>query len=365
MNWSGSRFKLTLFRKYPELGRKLPHIDLGVFPTPVHPLAHLGVGNLWIKRDDLSSPVYGGNKIRKLAFILAEAEHKKKRHLVTLGGIGTNHGLASAIFSHRLGLECTLLLYHQPVTANVKLVLLLLAKYRARLVYQKSLWRTLLSYFLLYRLRYPAAYFVYPGGSSAVGTVGYVNAALELRDQIDQGILPEPGLIFCPLSSGGSLAGLALGLQLSGMNTRVVGVRVIASHLGPFQVCTPNTVAKQMKHAYAYLKKRCRELPDIPIEAPSILNDFFGTGYGMPTAAGSNAYHLMKDKEGILLDPTYTAKTFAAALAYCRDHNRNSGPVLYWHTYNSVDLSAQAKNIDYRILPRPLQGFIEQRPVAY
>ena len=276
MNCSGSRFKLTLFRKFPELARKLPYIDLGVFPTPVHSLPHLGVENLWIKRDDLSSPVYGGNKIRKLAFILAEARQKKRKHLVTLGGIGTHHGLASAIFSHRLGIKCTLLLYHQPVTANVQLVLLLLAKFRARLVYQKTLWRTLLSYYLLYRFRYPAAYFVYPGGSSAVGTLGYVNAALELKDQIDQGVLPEPGQIFCPLGSGGSLAGLALGLQLIGLSSRAVGVRVIPSHLGPFQACTRATVAKQMKDAYAYLKKRCRELPDIRLKAPLILGGFFG-----------------------------------------------------------------------------------------
>jgi 1-aminocyclopropane-1-carboxylate deaminase/D-cysteine desulfhydrase-like pyridoxal-dependent ACC family enzyme len=365
MNWSGSGFKLSLFRKYPELGRKLPYIDLGAFPTPVRLLNHLDVENLWIKRDDLSSPVYGGNKIRKLAFILAEARQRKIRHLISLGGIGTHHGLASAIFSHRLGIKCTLLLYHQPVTANVKLILLLLEKYGARLIYQTTLWRTMLSYYLLYRFKYPSAYFVYPGGSSAVGTIGYVDAAMELKDQIDQGILPEPGVIFCPLGSGGSLAGLALGLQLIGMNTRVVGVRVIADHLGPFQACTRNTVARQMKHAYGYLKKRCRELPDIPIRVPSILNDFFGKGYGMPTGAGSNAYHLMREKEGILLDPTYTAKTFAAVLDYCRSQRHDRSPVLYWHTYNSVDLSAQAKEIDYRNLPRPLQAFIEQKPVEW
>jgi 1-aminocyclopropane-1-carboxylate deaminase/D-cysteine desulfhydrase-like pyridoxal-dependent ACC family enzyme len=365
MNWSESSFNLSLFRQYPALGRKLPYINLGVFPTPVHRLQHLDLENLWIKRDDLSSSIYGGNKIRKLAFILAEARQRKIRHLITLGGIGTNHGLASALFSYRLGIDCTLLLYHQPVTANVKLVLLLLAKYRARLVYQKTLWRAMLSYYLLYHFKYPSAYFVYPGGSSVVGTLGYVNAAWELKEQIDQGILPEPGVIFCPLGSGGSLAGLALGLQLIGMNTRVVGVRVIASHLGPFQACTRHTVAKQIKHAYAYLKKRCRELPDISIKVPSILDDFFGNGYGMPTGAGSCAYHLMKDKEGILLDPTYTAKTFAAVLDYCRRQRHDRDPVLYWHTYNSVDLSAQANQVDYRSLPEPLQGFIKQRPVEY
>ena len=83
----------------------------------------------------------------------------------------------------------------------------------------------------------------------------------------------------------------------------------------------------------------------------------------MPSAAGIDAHRLMKEKQGIELEPTYTAKTFAAVLEYCRSRQRGRGPVLYWHTYNSVDLSAQAEDVDYRTLPRPLQGFIEQKPV--
>ena len=363
MNWSESGSNISLFRNYPELGRKLPYINLGVWPTPVHPLQHLEIEDLWIKRDDRSSPIYGGNKVRKLALILAEARQRKARHLITLGSIGTHHGLACALFSHQLGIECTLLLYHQPVTANVKRNLLLLQKYGVRLVYQKTLWRTLAGYYLLWRFRYPSAYFVYPGASSALGSIGYVDAAFELKDQIDQGMLPEPAVIFCPLGSGGSFAGLSLGLQLAGLKTRVVGVRVIASRIGPFPACTAGTVAKQIKHAYGYLKKRCRDLPAVSIRVPAILDDFFGRGYGMPSAAGIDAHRLMKEKQGIELEPTYTAKTFAAVLEYCRSRQRGRGPVLYWHTYNSVDLSAQAEDVDYRTLPRPLQGFIEQKPV--
>jgi D-cysteine desulfhydrase len=354
---------LSLFQEYPELEQRLPHLDLGIFPTAVHPLRNLNVENLWIKRDDQSSSLYGGNKIRKLEFILAEAQRKKTSHLITLGGIGTHHGLATALFSHQLGIECTLLLYHQPITENVKLTLLLLERFKARLIYKKTLWRTLLSYYLLYRFKYPSAYFVYPGGSSTIGNIGYVDAAFELKDQIDQGVLPEPAVILCPLSSGGSLAGLALGLQLIGSNTRIVGVRVMASHLGPFQACTQLTVEKQMKDTYAYLKKRCPALPEISIRAPAILEDYFGTGYGMPTAAGRKAFRLLKEKEGVMLDPTYTSKTFAAVLDYCRNPQNGQRPVLYWHTYNSVDLSDQTQDIDHRNLPGPLRGFIKQKSI--
>jgi 1-aminocyclopropane-1-carboxylate deaminase/D-cysteine desulfhydrase-like pyridoxal-dependent ACC family enzyme len=359
------KHQLSLLRKYPELGQKLPRIILGAFPTPVHPLQHLNIDNLWIKRDDQSASVYGGNKIRKLEFILAAARRRKARHLVTLGGIGTHHGLATAIFCDQLGIKCTLLLYHQPVTTNVKHNLRLLGKYKARLVYRKTLWRTLVSYYSLSRLKFPGAYFVYPGGSSSVGTIGYVNAAFELKDQIDQGMLPEPEVIFCALSSGGSLAGLALGMQLAGLETRMIGVRVMPSHLGPFQACTPHTVEKQIKHTYSFLKQRCRDLPDISIVVPVILQDFLGGGYGTPTRAGSEAYHLMQEKEAITLDPTYTAKTFAAVLDYCRNHQVERGPVLYWHTYNSVDLSARLRGVDDRDLPEPLQGFIKQEPLEF
>jgi D-cysteine desulfhydrase len=360
-----NKHQLSLFRKYPQLCQKLPYMDLGTFPTPVHRLQRMAPENIWIKRDDQSSSVYGGNKIRKLGFILAAARQRQVGHLVTLGGIGTNHGLATAIFCDQLAIKCTLLLFHQPVTENVKRTLLLLEKYKARLVYQKTLWRCLLCYYSLYRLTHPGAYFVYPGGSSTSGNIGYVNAAFELKDQIDQGILPEPAVIFCPLSSGGTLAGLALGLQLTGLNARVIGVRVMASHLGPFQACTPSTVEKQIKRTYGYLKRKCPDLPDISIRLPLILSEYLGSGYGTPSRSGSQAYRLMQQREGITLDPTYTAKTFAAVLDYCRTHQVDRGPVLYWHTYNSVDLSARAETVDYRNLARPLRTFIEQKPVQF
>lgn len=357
--------QLSLFQKYPELVRKLPQLELGNFPTAVHPLQRLGIENFWIKRDDQSSPDYGGNKIRKLEIILAAACQKKIRHLVTAGGIGTNHGLATAIFCDQLGIKCTLLLYYQPVTESVQQSLLLLGRYKARLIYRKTLWRTMVNYFGIYRLKCPCAYFVYPGGSSTIGNIGYVNAAFELKNQIDQGILPEPAIIFCPLSSGGTLAGLALGVQLAGLNTRVLGVRVMPSHLGPFQACTPQTVEKQIQQTYGYLKKRCRDLPDISIRVPGILTNYLGNGYGAPTRAGSKAYNLMQEKEGITLDPTYTAKTFAAVLDYCRNHQVDRGPVLYWHTYNSVDLSNRAAEADFRDLPESLQTIIEQKPIRF
>lgn len=353
-----------LFRHYPELEKEIAWIPLGIFPTRIHLLAGLGYDNLWIKRDDLSSRIYGGNKIRKLEFILAEARRRKTTHLITFGRIGTNHGLATAIFCNRLNIACTLLLSWQPVTHEVQQNLLLFKKYRANLQYQKTLWTTVIRYYLLERLKHPQAYFLYAGGSNPTGTLGFVNAAFELKAHIDRGEIPQPAILMCPLGSGGTLSGLSLGVQLAGLNTEVIGVRVAESHLGPFHACTPQTVKTLMHKTYRLLKQKSRDIPDISLNAPRILNEYFGNGYGFPTEAGKKAYQIVKDNTDIRLDPTYTAKTFAAVLDYCHAQQKKAEPVLYWHSYNSVDLSKQAASVDYRELPKPLQKFIEQEPVT-
>ena len=232
-------------------------------------------------------------------------------------------------------------------------------KFKAETFYKTSLWNTVVAYYLLERIKHPRAFFVYAGGSTREGTIGYVNAAFELKEQIINGRIPEPEIIFCPLSSGGTLAGLALGTHLAGLRTRVTGVRVADSHLGPFQACTPNIVKKQMKQAYAFLRRSSQRLPEIQIRTPEILHDYFGGGYGVTTKAANRQLGLLKVKEDIVLDATYTSKAFAAVDDYCRKHNKNAGTVLYWHTYNSVDLSGQANSVDYRRLPKAIQRFIK------
>lgn len=352
-----------LFRKFPELEENIAWTGIGSFPTPVQQLKHLAYDNLWIKRDDRSSPTYGGNKIRKLEFILGEVIKRKKKHVVTIGAIGTNHGLATAIHCNRLGINCTLILFKQPVTPNVKQNLLLFKRFNASTIYKKTIWRTVLSFFITQRLRNPNAYFLFAGGSNIQGTIGFVNAAFELKSQIEQGLILEPSHIFCPVGSNGTAAGLLLGTLLAGLDTTLVGVRVTASHLGPLQTCTGDTVRKLAESTYSYLKQRCSDLPEVSIAAPALVENQFGEGYGCITDECRDAYHLLKDKEDINLDPTYTSKTFAAVLDYCKAHPKNSRPVLYWHTYNSVDMSSHTALVDYRDLPKKLQRFIEEKEI--
>jgi len=107
------------------------------------------------------------------------------------------------------------------------------------------------------------------------------------------------------------------------------------------------------------VKKRSPAIPPVALEPPVILHDYFGGGYGVSTRNGSLAARAFREKENIVLEPTYTAKTAAAVMDYCRERDRDDGPVLYWHTYNGVDLSARAQQVDDRDLPKSLRGFIK------
>lgn len=347
----------ALFRVFPELQERMPWRALPgrAVPTPVERLRGQK-GELWVKRDDLSSNLYGGNKTRKLEFILADAIARNRDPVVTFGGIGTNHGVATAVFCRELGLGCRVLLFDQPVTDTVRRNLLLMHAFGASLEYTASLPRTLLRYYGRERLRRPGAYFLFAGGSNVLGCAAFVSAALELKAQIDRGELDEPAEIVCPAGSTATLAGLTLGCALAGLDTTVTGVRVSPARVGPFPACTEATVASLMERTRRYLRSLTDALPAALPPRPRLDERYFGEGYGVPTRAGKEAMKALPADSGLVLEPTYTAKTFAAVLDAGR---RRTGPVLYWHTYNGADTSQHLAGIDGSSLPRALQWVLE------
>jgi len=355
----GRMYDLVIFKRFPELRGRIPWISLGLQPTPIEQLKGFGYENLWIKRDDLSSPLYGGNKIRKLEFVLGQVQQQRKKRVVTFGGIGTNHGLATAIFCRELGLDCVVTLYDQPVTPNVKKNLQLLHEYNAEIIYKQTFFKTVLDYFVKQRISHPFSYFLHPGGSSTLGTAGFVNAAFELKEQVDNGLMPEPAYIFCPVGSNGTMAGLLLGCLLAGLKTTVVGVRVSISRFGPFDVCTPKAVQKLARKTYAYLKKLSDNLPTLTIPFPVLLDDYVGAGYGHPTSKGGDAYYLMKAKKGLSLDPCYSSKTFAAVLDHCKSNKDSGRPVLFWNTYNSAELAEPTGSSHCREMSPKIRAFLD------
>jgi D-cysteine desulfhydrase len=347
-----------IFESFPGLKEKLAWTPLVDAPTPVEKLEAVSesVGrDVWIKRDDKVSPVYGGNKPRKLEFLLAQARSLGRKTVVTGGGLGTNHGLATAIFGREMGLEVLLGLISQPVTEHVQKNLLLFHAHGAKIQYMGSMLKALLHYYLIERLRHPNAYFIPPGGSSPLGTVGYVDAGLELAMQVKRGDLPMPEMIFVAAGTCGTMAGLIVGLRLGGVEAPVMGVQVA---FGMFS--NPKNILK-LAHKTLRLMRECdASVPDVGITAEGMYFDTeeFGGGYGHPTDAGRAAKDLMSDMEQVPLDITYTSKTFAGLLRYVKTHP-GEDPVLFWNTFNSVDLSEKTREVQYHSLPAEFQRFFE------
>ncbi len=350
---------IPLSARFPDLEGRLPRIPLGNFPTPVERLAHLGHGNLWIKRDDLTSDIYGGNKVRKLEFLLGDALRRRCRKIITMGGIGTNHGLATAIYAHREGLACRLILFPQPVNDHVRRNMLLFCKYGAELRCRKGPLSAGAWLLLAERLLNPRGYILEAGGSSPVGTLGFVNAMLELKDQVDAGLLPEPRYVICPVGSNGTMAGLSLGALLAGLDTTVVGVRVTMERLGLVELSSAKAVERLMTRTLALLRQRSAMIPRVAIPPQRILGDYLGDGYGCATDKCLRAMELLRDREGIALDPTYTGKAAAALLDFIAEPGHAKEPVLYWHTYSSADLAERLRGLDCGMLPPDLRRLYE------
>ncbi len=350
---------LALERRFPEIAGRLPRRPLADLPTPVHPLralgAEAGIPELWVKRDDQTGQVYGGNKVRKLEWLLADALARGHRSVLTTGALGSNHALATTIYARAAGLRAHLVLIPQPVTDHVRRTLLLDHAYGATIHYAPTIGaarRIVLGLLLRGALRRDRPYLVPTGGSSVVGTLGYVNAALELVEQVAAGALPEPAAVVVPLGSGGTVAGLVAGLRLAGSSARVVAVRV-TDLLPP----SPVMLARLASRALDRLRSLGARIPPLAV-APAdftVRADWLGPGYGAVTPEGLDASRRIAEREGLTLETTYGAKALAGALALAHEPAWRGRPILFWHTYSSADPAAHVARLPaWRELPPAL-----------
>jgi D-cysteine desulfhydrase len=317
------------------LGVRLPRVPLGQWPTPVMALPELGLAigspQLAVKRDDRSASLYGGNKVRKLELLFADAIERGHTEVFTAGPLGSNHVLATALFARELGLGCRALLFPRPPTPEVIRQTQWMALAGARITSvptPRRLRRALLGTSADRGAPYP----IPVGGSTPLGTVGFVAAAFELRAQVERGELDEPRRIWVALGTGGTAAGLALGCKLAGLRSRVVAVRVTSPWL-----VGPRTVRRQMHDAMSLLRRLGYRGPSPVLRARDVdvIGDQLGAGYGAPTPAGAAAKRLFSELGGLALDDTYTAKT-AAALIAARRGDTAIGTDLFWHTKSSA-----------------------------
>ena len=344
-------YQPPLFQAYPQLKDKIPFVHMGKYPTRVHRLEklgeHLGCPNLWIKRDDESSDIYGGNKVRMMEFVLADAKKKNRCALVCWGALGSNQILASCIWGRHLGFtEISAIYNQQPIHDYVRRNLLIDAALGARMDCASStadLAMKLLVQYIKYTnpLKGRRPYLVPLVGSSALSCLGYVNAAFELKQQIDEGIVPEPDFIFVTVGTGGTMAGLQLGLRMAGLKSTAVGVRILEKEL-----VNERMVAWEINRAIRLLNKcgcNLRYAKYRP-EDITMLHDFFGDEYAAATEEGKEAIALGAEKEGLILDVTYTGKTMAAVMDFVRQGGNAEKNIMFWHTFNSVDLSPFLKD---------------------
>ncbi len=356
--------KLAIFDAFPSLEERLPRIQLGSFPTPVveYPelAGALGIGAMYVKRDDLSHQVYGGNKVRKLEFLLGEAKNRGYKKVITFGGIGSNHFLATTIHAASVGLKSVGVLVPQPVTEAVKRNMLCDAYYGAEVHLAggyADATAMALRVMAETTLKEGKPPFLIPtGGSSVAGVIGYISAAFELKQQIDSGEVPEPDVIFVAVGTAGTASGLIAGCRAAGLKTRVVGVKVTDWVVGNTIVLS--TLANQ---AALKLFSMDRSFP-VRIVTPfnvELLTDYFGKEYGRYTPEGIEAIEVVKQKSGLKLEGVYTGKAFAGLIGTAQKEDFSNKTVLFWNTYNSADMSGIASQRSSGDLPQEFRQFFE------
>lgn len=282
-------------------------LTLGLWPTPLHALPalsrELGCA-LYIKRDDMSGVMLGGNKVRKLEYLLADAKKKGADYVLTTGGAQSNHALLTAACAGKLGMRAVLVLKKRGQYARKgNQVLYDLAGADVRLMDTDDyadIYAEMERMADALRAEGHIPYCIPVGGSTALGSLGYVACAREIAAQAAaQGLAFDR--VVCATGSGGTHAGLALGAALALPGVQVTGVAVDSD---PFAQIVPALI----RQSAALLG--LSDAPAVPVQ----LHDMTGPGYAVPSEAGLAAMRLMAEREGIVLDPVYTGKAFAGLI---------------------------------------------------
>ena len=355
--------------------KPFPIAELATLPTPVVPLPNLGKKfgheNLFMKCDDLSGPIYGGNKIRKLEFLLGEALAEGRKSVITYGAVGSNHALATAVCCRKLGLRAISILTPQPTNAHVRKNILMQYAAGAELHFAPDYTRLPDLTRQLSAQCDDEPYIIPAGGTNTTGALGFVNAALEMAKQI------QPDVIYLPMGTGGTLAGLLVGLKLAGLKTRIEAIRVVdtafrnETHIKTlcddlYKKIIPRRGAEaaeknKIKKDPLRSLRLCEEKQSDRVENSDIIirDEFYGEDYGIPTPEGREAVELFQTLENVSLETTYTGKCTAALLHDLGTGSLDSQTVLYWNTLNSRDFSTEIANIDYHALPSAFHPYFE------
>jgi D-cysteine desulfhydrase family pyridoxal phosphate-dependent enzyme len=310
--------------------KKLPRIPIAQLPTPVEYLPNLtrtcGGSKIYVKRDDQTGLALGGNKARKLEYLLADALTQGADTLITAGAAQSNHCRQTAAAAARCNMDCILILFgDEPATHTGNLLLDDLFGAQIHWVPRAHRETELQATFQQARKYGRRPYLIPYGGSNPVGASGYIQAIAELVEQWDETLLrgPLPSWIILPSGSGGTQAGMVLGARLSHYPGRILGISVDERS----EIFTDH-IRRLVESTASYLGEVFIGEPDVLVNS-----DYLGGGYGILGQPELEAIEMFARYEGLLLDPVYTGRAAAGMIDLIRKgfFHENEG-ILFWHT---------------------------------
>ena len=332
----------SLSMVFPRLAACLPKSSIADLPTPLKQYSlrkQHNAPSILVKHDDLSSRLYGGNKIRKLEYILQRAKDRDAKRVATFGTVASNHALATALYATELDLKCTCLLSHQSKTAKAPLALNMHLQNQTEIVRFGGARRSRVNTMRKY-LQNRRTWVIPMGGSSWLGVVGFVNAGLEVAAQFDTAGVDIPDRLYVANGTMGTAAGIALGLALANIPTEVHAVRVTHEF-----IANPTAMQRLINKTAAMMNRLDPTVPaDIAARSKLRFRDeFFAGGYAQSNPETDRAIEFAREEIGLTLDATYSGKAMAALLHDLSRDDRAENKMMFWNTYNSSVLPVTAE----------------------
>lgn len=368
----------VLFNYFPRLAKNLSYIHLGDFPTPIHYCKHISAehqANVYVKCDNITGQVhkhgkrmYGGNKLPKLQYLLAHALELNKQAVVTNGFAGSNHTTQTAVclkqINEKLGtnIKCICLLKPQHNSHAVARNVLLQYAHGAELhSCQNNTQRE--EYRLELHKKYKELYgdepyFIPTGGSVARGAIGYVQAAFELYEQIKAGVIPQPDVIYLTCGSGGTAAGLLLGLKAAGL---ALPLYLTTDEPEDYEGATHDCLSKLFHETNDLLCSLDETFPRCTLNRSDYIVDkrFAASDYGLFTEQGAQTAAELLASEQIKIDRIYVDKCATAMLENLKTGMHQGKNILLWNTFCSEDYSEITDKINYKDLPAAFHMYFE------
>ena len=323
--------------------RSAKKVSLGFYPTPLHKLDNLSkkLGyELYIKRDDLTGLAFGGNKTRKLEYLIADALEHHAKAVVTEGAAQSNHVRQTAAAARKYGLDAHLLLWKpEPEHYNGNLLVDMLLGAKVHWINPQNAYKDRLKVLGALRDCYGMdPYYIPLGGSNEIGLLGYIDAIDELKTQMEYLQVKFDYIVFAS-SSGGTQAGMILGKKLYNVRAELIGIEIGKMYQN-------KTLEQHIQIISNYAVEHFNLPARVEEDDITVIHEYSKPGYSVITDLERNAIYTLGQEEGIILDPVYTGRAFGGLLdliekGYFPKHSK----ILFWHTGGQPSNFAFAQQI--------------------